>query len=516
MKLEREKNAKRNLVAGTIQRIVALALPFVLRTAIIYSLGGAYVGLNTLFGSVLSVLSLAELGFGVAVVYSMYDPIAKNDHTKICQLLSYYRKCYRIIGTVILGIGLVMTPFIPSLVKSDIPDDVNIKIVYIITLSSTALSYVTFAYKGSLLTALQRNDITSWVTTAITLLRDGIQIFIILQFRNYYAFILVNPLMTLLNGVMVELITRRKYPEYKPIGNLDQASTNIIKSKVKSLFLVKVGNVVFNSVDNIVISAFFGLTTLAIYGNYYYVISTLFGFLKIYYDSMRAGIGNKMALESKEKVYELYEQLFFLQTLLIGWMTICLICLYQDFIVLWLHEEKYLFDEKMVFLLAFYFYSWKIHDIASIFKEAAGLWEYDRFAPLISSMCNLLINIVLVHVIGIYGVVISTIACSLFFPICWQIRVLYKYYFGIPYKPYLKSIGLHAILTCFLGSITYYICKHIQIHPILISFLIKFLVCCIIPLGAYNVFFHKNPLYIINKKRIIRLMKIQGRRNVNS
>lgn len=516
MKLEREKNAKRNLVAGTIQRIIALALPFALRTAIIYSLGTAYVGLNTLFGSVLTVLSLAELGFGAAVIYSMYDPIAKNDHTKICQLLSYYRKCYRIIGAVIFGIGLALTPFIPGLVKSDVPDDVNIQIVYIITLSSTALSYVTYAYKGSLLTALQRNDITSWITTAITVLRDGIQIFIVLKLKNYYAFILVNPLMTLLNGIIVGIITSRKYPEYQPVGNLDQVSAKSVKEKVKSLFLVKVGNVVFNSVDNIVISAFLGLTTLAIYGNYYYVISTLFGFLAIYYDSMRAGIGNKMALESKKKVYELYEQLFFFQALLIGWMTICMVCLYQDFIMLWLHDEKYLFDEKMVFLLAFYFYSWKIHDIAVIFKEAAGMWEYDRFAPLISSMCNLLINIVLVHVIGIYGVVISTIICSLIFPICWQIRVLYKYYFVIPYKPYLKSISLHAFLTCLLGSVTYYICKYIQVHPILISLLIKFLICCIIPLGAYSVIFHKNPLFNMNKERIMRLMKMQGRSSVNS
>ena len=141
MKINRTKNAARNMVMGFINKIIVLLLPFLVRTAFIYSLGAEYLGLNSLFSSILSVLSVAELGFSSAVVFSMYEPIAKNQQAKICALLNYYRSIYRVIGTAVLIGGVVLMPFLPRLINGECPDELNIYILFAMYLFNTVSSY---------------------------------------------------------------------------------------------------------------------------------------------------------------------------------------------------------------------------------------------------------------------------------------------------------------------------------------------------------------------------------------
>ena len=54
MKIERTKNTVRNIFFGVLNKIVHIVLPFASRTAIIYVLGTQYLGLGSLFSSILS------------------------------------------------------------------------------------------------------------------------------------------------------------------------------------------------------------------------------------------------------------------------------------------------------------------------------------------------------------------------------------------------------------------------------------------------------------------------------
>ena len=156
MRFARTKNTLRNIAFGSVNRIINIVLPFISRTVILYVMGTQYLGLSSLFSSILSFLSLTELGIGAAMVYSMYKPIAENDHTTIKALLNLYRKLYCIIGTVILVIGLLLMPFLKILVPEELPPDINLYLLYLIYLFNAVLSYWLFAYKNALLQAYQR------------------------------------------------------------------------------------------------------------------------------------------------------------------------------------------------------------------------------------------------------------------------------------------------------------------------------------------------------------------------
>lgn len=142
MRIERTKNAVRNMIFGSILKAYQILLPFIMRTAMIYFMGVQYLGLNSLFTSILQVLNLAELGVGSAMVFSMYKPIAEDDSTTICALMKLYKIYYRIIGLIIAVVGVICLPFIPYLIKSDIPKGMNIYVLYLLNLSATVLSII--------------------------------------------------------------------------------------------------------------------------------------------------------------------------------------------------------------------------------------------------------------------------------------------------------------------------------------------------------------------------------------
>lgn len=317
MKIERTKNASRNILFGIILKIYQIAVPFLMRTAMIYFMGVQYLGLNSLFTSVLQVLNLAELGVGSAMVYSMYKPIAEDDTKKICALMKLYRLYYRVIGFVIGGVGLVLTPFVPKLISGDVPSGLNIYILYLMNLAATVLSYWLFAYKNSLLQAHQRVDVVSKITLVTNTFQYAIQILILVLSHNYYYYVLAILATQIITNISTAIVVDKMYPRYNPEGNLDKDEIQQINHKIRDLFTSKIGFVVVDSADTIVISAFLGLTALAIYQNYFYILSSVMGFIAVVFTSCTAGIGNSIIVETAEKNYNDLKKF----TFLISWIS---------------------------------------------------------------------------------------------------------------------------------------------------------------------------------------------------
>ena len=251
MKIERTKNASRNIAFGLLLKIYQILLPFLIRTAMIYCMGVQYVGLDSLFVSIVQVLNLAELGVGVAMVYSMYRPIAEDDAVSICALMKLYRTYYRVIGGIVAVVGLALTPFIVRLVKSDLPPDVDIYVLYWLNLAATVLSYWLFAYKNSLFQAHQRTDVASRIALATNTVRYLLQLAVVFFWRNYYAFVIVMLATQALANVITAIAADKMYPDYKPTGALDKTERKNINRRIRDLFTAKLGGVIVNSADTV-------------------------------------------------------------------------------------------------------------------------------------------------------------------------------------------------------------------------------------------------------------------------
>lgn len=480
MRIERTKNAIRNVTWGLINKFIGLVVPFICRGAIIRIFGINYLGLSSLFTSILSTLSLAELGFGSAVVYFLYQAIADEDENRICALMNFYKKVYRIIGLVIVGAGLALTPFLQVFIKKDLPPDINIYVLYFLSLAGTSITYFLYAYKNSILVALQRNDIVSKISSVVMLTEKLLQLFCIIILKNYYAYLAVTIILNAINNIAISKYVDKNYPSLKARGEMSKSDQHEIFHKIRGLFVGKVGNIVLGSADSIVISAFLGLAVAGIYGNYYYVIYTLGSFLAIYYSSIRAGMGNSIAIETTEKNYQDFKTLQLFQNWLVGWSSICLFCLFQDFIFLYAGRNN-LLDNKLILCLAIYFYVWRVQDIVSVYKDAAGLWVKDRYRPLIGAIVNLSLNCLLVQYIGLYGVILSTVFVFVLIDFPWASSVLFKEYFNRSRREYFSSVLLSLLTTIVSAFPTYYLCTLIQFENKLINLITKSFICMILP-----------------------------------
>lgn len=452
--MDRTKNAARNILWGFINKVVVSLLPFVSRTVVLYVLGTLYLGIGSLFLSILGMLNLAELGFSSAIVYSMYKPLADGNKEKVNALLYFYRKCYRVIGCIILILGILILPFLKLIIRGDYPTDINIYLIYILYLSNTVISYFLFAYKRSLLQANQRNDIESKIATISTVIQYIIQIGVLLTLRNYYIFVFVMVCMTVLSNLMISNIVDRLYPEYACKGSLSRTDYQSLVKQLKGLICRKIGDVVLGSVDNIVISAFLGLSSVAIYGNYYSIITALFGFVNVVSTALKNGVGNVVARESEQYSFQIFQTLNFLYVTMIAFISICFLCLVQPFMKLWVGGDL-LFGTDMVLLFTLYIFVYKWCDMLYVFQEAYGIWWDTRFIPIVAAILNLIVNLILVKLIGIQGILISTIVSVLFvydlgymlllFKNCFRNQSLKKY---IARQIYYLSIALIASCIC--------------------------------------------------------------------
>ena len=477
MKINRTQNATRNIAFGVVLRIYQMLMPFVMRTIMIYLLGVNYLGLNSLFTSILQVLNLAEMGVGLAMVYSMYEPIAKDDSEKVCALMQLYKVYYRVIGAVVLIGGCLVIPFLPKLIKSDIPPDMNIYILYILNLLATVLTYWLFAYKNSILYAHQRADISTKVAIITETIKYLLQIVVLAVFQSYYLYTIVIVATQILTNIITAVVAGKIYPQYKASGKLSKEEVRQINAKIRDLFTSKLGTVVFNSVDTIIISAFLGLRILAIYQNYYFIVTSVTSLISIIFSSSTAGIGNSLIIESEEKNYNDFKKFTLIIIWISGFCTMCMLCLFQPFMKIWV-TEKLMLEFHAVILFCIYFFVNQINLLMEAYKDAAGMWHEDRFRPLTLSVINLVLNLILVQFIGVYGVLLASCITKAFIGIPWVIYNLFHVVFRQNVSEYIKKLCLDISIVLVVSVCIYKLCLLIPLEGI-IGLGIKCIICCL-------------------------------------
>jgi Polysaccharide biosynthesis protein. len=490
MRIQLTKNASRNIFYGIMFRLVATLCPFLMRTVLLYTLGVEYLGLNSLFTSLLSFLALTELGIGNAMVYAMYKPIAQDDDEAICSLLKLYKQLYAIIGIVILTIGMILFPFIDYFVEGSYPQEVNLQTLYLIYLANTVMSYFLFGYKQSLLMAFQRNDIISRRALFLRLMMYGIQTLVLIFVRNYYIFILALLLYTLGTNIANSIIVDKMYPQYKCRGEVPKSTKADIKKNVLPLMGNKLSDVVLNSSGNLILSAFLGLSMVAIYDNYYYVFSAVVGVLLIVYQSLTAGLGNSIELDTIDKNYGDFKLLTFMNSWIVTWCSACILCLMQPFMKIWVGSDL-MFPLSIAVLFTVYFYIFQTERVVLLYKDAAGLWWPDRFRPYIVMGTNLILAITTVQIIGVYGVILSAIA-SLLLSFPWSGYILVHGYFRKKMSEYFGLILKYSVIAVIACGLTYGVCSLIHVEGIR-GLACKLCVCCIIPNGVILICNLKNP-----------------------
>lgn len=475
-------------------KLYRAVFPFIMRTVMLHTIGIGYLGLNGLFTSVLQILSIGELGISGAIVYSMYEPAAKNDTRKLCALLRLYRILYGIIGASVFLLGAAIIPFLPKLISSEVPPDINIYLLYIMYLISTALSYSVFSYRSSLLEAYQCNHVINRINLVTMTVQFALQIAFLLLFKNYYTYIVTQFAVQLANQLAVYLSVKRKFPQMKPEGKIEKQMMQDIFQKVKGLFFGKISGIILNASDTIVISMFLGLTALAIYQNYFFIITAIVGFISSILSGSMASVGNSLVTETKGKNYNDFRRFTFIMSWLVCICTNCFLVLFQPFMKIWMGEDKML-SMAMVIWFCLYFFLFEYNQLFNLYKDAAGLWYEDRFRPLVTSLANLSLNLFSVRYIGLYGIIASTVLSILFIGMPWLLHNLFHLLFQRSISDYLKELMKYIAVTVLSCGLSFFSTSFLHCDGLIGLFLYA-AVAVSIPFCLYIILFRKNEYFI--------------------
>ncbi len=485
----RVQSAAKNIVFGQAGNFITQILNFVLRTVFIRHLGDTLNGVNGLYTSILSVLSMAELGIGTAMNYSLYRPVAQGNIEKVKSYMLLYKKAYRVIGVVIAAAGLAVSPFLPYLVRQ--PEGVgtrDLTLYYFIFLFNTVSTYFV-AYKYSLVNAEQKNYIQTNILTATKMITVSLQIIVILTTGNYYVYLLTAAAVELLQKIFVSNYLDRRYPylKEKQVERLSKEETGEIVTKTKALVCHKVGDVARLQTDSMIISGFINVTVSGFVDNYNLVLNSIANVVNIIFNSVLSSFGNLFATESREKQYQIFKVYRFAACWIYGFTAIGFSILLTPFVQIWQGSERTLaFSVVICILIDYYLKGDRI--VLSNFKTAAGVFEQDKYLALIQGVVNLIISVALVQKIGLMGVYIGTIVSGLIANVTKPV-IIYRVILDQPVKGYfVDSLKYIVVIAANFGLLTGI--RRLVMPQVTVSgFGVMFIIICVVFNGIFLALF---------------------------
>lgn len=474
----RVNNSIKNILVALVGQGLGVVLSFISRMIFIGTLGAEYLGVNGLFTNVLSILSLAELGIGSAIIYSLYKPLAVKDDKQVKALMRFYSKAYTTIGVIVLSLGIILIPFLEYLIK-DKPDIENIILIYLLFLLNTVVSYFC-AYKRSLIIADQKSYITTIYRYGFYIVLQIVQGIGLILTRNFIIFLVSQIIITILENLRISVKANKMYPFL--LNNkeeLDRKSKDEINKNVKALICHKVGSVVVSGTDNILISSLIGIVWVGLYSNYYLIINAINIILGQMFSAVTASVGNLNALETKGKSYKVYTRMLLVNFWLGGFCSIALWILFNPFIVLWIGSE-YLFESKLVLIIIINFYITIVRRTTIVYKDSLGLFWEDRYKPVCEAIINIVVSVLLAPKLGIAGIFIGTFVSTMTTAFWVEPYILYKYGFGMKVRDYFIRYIKYTSIILVTGIITHQMCT-VFTTVTWISLFGRAAVCLIVP-----------------------------------
>ena len=481
-------NSLKNIIGNFANNLLLNLLRFISRIIFVKVLSDVYLGVNGLLSNVLGILALSELGISTAISYSLYKPLADKNKEKIKALMRFYQKAYRVIAIVVLVLGLALAPFLPWFIK-DTSGIENLTLIYLIFLGNMVIGYF-FSYKRTLIAADQKNYKIMPIIMFYNFLTTVLQIAVLLLFKDFIIYLLMQTLCVILENLTVNHYINKHYPILKENlkgYHLDKEEFNTIKTNVKALLLHKFGTYVLQSTDNIVISKFIGIVAVGVYSNYVLIVNMINSFIQVLTNNVIASLGNLIAKETDEKKYNVFKEMDFICYVLYGGSVVCFVMLFNPFIELFF-GSKFVLELPIVLMIVLNFYLSGMNNVPISIQSAAGLYDKDKFIPIIQSIINLVLSVVLAINIGLIGVFIGT-AVSTLLPLIIKPIIAYKYVFKKSVMDYFISFIKQLIVIIVAICLCELIISSFSIDSAILDLIIRLFISLIVSIVVIFAFY---------------------------
>lgn len=482
----RTGNAMKNIILNILNLVVSLVISFFSRRIFNDVLGAEYLGISGLFSNILSILSLSELGISSAIMYNLYKPVADNDTVRVTKIINFYKQMYHIIGCTVFAIGMAIMPLIKYIVnlnEVDLPNR-TLYFYYFLMLFNSAASYF-FVYKTAILTADQKNYKLSIFNIIIKIILILTQIAVLLIFKSYVGYILVQIIFSLLTNVVTSSYSQRKYPFIKGKESLEKTEKKRILFNVKDIFSYQLGSVILNNTDNILISVLDSTKMVGLYSNYCTLISTVSSFAGMIFTSLQSSIGNFVVGATEKKQHEMFKLLTFISFFLYTVGSVGIYVTIGDIIQIWFDDASYVLSKPLLIAAVANFYICGALYPVWCYRNTVGLFNKTRNVMFVTSALNLILSVVLGKLFGVSGILFATGISRILTTLWFEPLVLFKDFFRTGKKEifiYFAEQIWNAVQCIIFVYITNWIASYILTGSILLNLVIKLILCIMLPM----------------------------------
>lgn len=485
----RTKNSLINVTVSLLSQFIILIIAFPARMVFIKILGIEYLGINGLFTNIISILSIAELGIGSAITFSLYKPISDDNEIEISGIMNLYAKIYKSIGTIVFLLGLMLIPFL-NIIVGDNNNVSNLIVIYLLFLSNSSISYF-LSYKRSIIIAYEKSYIINIIHSLVLIGLNIIQVVILFLTKSYIFYLVIQLVLNFSENIIISMIADKKFSflttkENKRNIIVPEVKKNIV-TNIRALVIHKLGSITVLGTDNIIISVFVGLKWVGLYSNYLLIVNAINSFINQIFSSITASVGNLNVTTNVRKRYEIFSHILFINFWIVSFCTITLYVLLNPFIGIWLGNE-FAMNNGIVLCIVINFYITGMRQTVLTFKSASGLFWQDRYKPLIESIINIVLSIILAKKIGISGVLLGTIISALSTSVWIEPFVVFKYGFNLSLKLYFKKYFNYTFIMIISLIVTTILTNLIN-STAFITFILKMILCVLIPNAIFFIFF---------------------------
>ena len=419
---------------------IALVLSFFSRKVFLECLGDDFVGLTGTLLNLLGFLNLAELGIGLSIGFVLYKPIFEKDEKKICEIISVLGYIYRHVGLMILGVGAVLSCFLPLIFKKTVFELGVIYFAFFGFLASSLLGYFV-NYKQTLLSADQRNYVIVAYFQSINIIKTLFQMALAYYWGNYYVWIATELVFSILYSFVLNYKIKKIYPWLDTSlteGKCKYSENKIIIAKARQMFIHLLAGAGCSQLLPLLVYAFASLKIVAYYGNYMLIISKINLLVNSTLGSVRAGIGNLIVEGDERKILQVDWELNSLRFLIAGFLTFSLYNLVNPFVGIWLGDE-YMLDRMTLIIILSNFFIYQFRGVNDQFIQGYGLFQ-DVWAAVAILVITVVVALIGGYFGGLPGVLLGDTVSSLTIVCLWKSYFLYKEGFHLPVSEYWKQI----------------------------------------------------------------------------
>lgn len=487
----RTKKVFLNLLSEVLPQMIIAVISFVRVKIFLSYIGDEILGVYQLFGQVLAYLSLAELGLTDAAMYYLYKPLYEKDGKSINALLSGIKKSFNLVMTIMLVIGVLIAPHVHLLIADNMLDNKFIIFAFILTLLINVLGYFSTTYTV-LFNADQNKYKYSFYTQGLLILRNIIDIVVIIVFRDLFAVLVTEITFTLLQNVVMKFLFKKNYPDYKT----NEKPNYVFWKKSKSLVPHKIGGLIAYNIDVILVSKLLGLTQVVVYNAYYAITSVIAGIINKFNSSTLASVGNVLVAEPK-KAYQIFleynHMLYFMATCIV----VPLSAFFTQFVYLW-YGPSYTVSDFTMYLFVFNLFYGIVRIILSVFSTAKALFKETLVCTYLEAAINLVLSLVLIlNGIGIAGLLIGTAVSMLVSEFMIKPFILNKHIFEDKIsKYYLDCLLLFGVIV-FNVVVFRIIVSYLVISNLLLWFIygaLSFILNALLTVAIYK-WLHKDDFF---------------------